>query len=189
LFLYNVTSTYFEGQAKANPLAQRGYSRDSSPDCKQVCIGLVVSREGIPLRYEVFTGNRHDVTTVEEIVKKMEARYGGANRIWAMDGGMVSQENIEFLQQSGRRYIIGTPKSMLRKFEQQLLEDDWQTIREGLEVKLCESPDGDETFVCAAAATVAKKKKRCTSASRNASKKACGKSKRTAANAKISRSL
>ena len=76
LLLYDITSTFFEGQAASNPLAQRGYSRDKRPDCKQVCIGLVVTREGIPLGYEVFSGNTADVTTVEEIVEKMETRYG-----------------------------------------------------------------------------------------------------------------
>ncbi|MCH7687340.1 MAG: IS1634 family transposase [Planctomycetes bacterium] len=103
LLLYDVTSTYFEGDAKANPLAQRGYSRDKRGDCKQVCIGLVVSRCGMPLGYEVFAGNTADVTTVEQIVTTMEARYGKSNRIWVMDRGMVSDENIEFLKQDERR--------------------------------------------------------------------------------------
>jgi len=148
LLLYDVTSTYFEGDAKGNPLAQRGYSRDKRGDCKQVCIGLVVSRCGMPLGYEVFAGNTADVTTVEQIVTTMEARYGKSNRIWVMDRGMVSDENIEFLKADGRRYIVGTPKSMLKKFEQQLLSEDWHAIREGLEVKLCASPDGAaETFI------------------------------------------
>ena len=148
LLLYDVTSTYFEGQAKSNPLAQRGYSRDKRGDCKQVCIGLVVSRCGMPLGYEVFAGNTADVTTVEQIVTTMETRYGRSNRIWVMDRGMVSQENIEFLKEGERRYIVGTPKGMLKKFEQQLLDEDWHTIREGLEVKLCLSPDDEtETFI------------------------------------------
>ena len=147
LLLYDVTSTYFEGQAEANPLAKRGYSRDHRPDCKQVCIGLVVSKCGMPLGYEVFAGNRVDVTTLQEIVETMERRYGRADRIWVGDRGMVSAANIAFLKQSGRRYIVGTPKSMLRQFEQELLAADWRTIRDGLEVKLCPSPDGDETFV------------------------------------------
>jgi transposase len=147
LLLYDVTSTYFEGQAKGNPLAQRGYSRDHRPDCKQVCIGLVVSKCGMPLGYEVFAGNRADVTTLQEIVETMERRYGRADRIWVGDRGMVSAENIAFLQQGGRRYIVGTPKSMLKQFERELLAADWRSIREGLEVKLCPSPDGDETFV------------------------------------------
>ena len=148
LLLYDVTSTYFEGEAKANPLAQRGYSRDKRGDCKQVTIGLVVSRCGMPLGYEVFPGNRTDVTTMQEIVETMEARYGKSNRIWVMDRGMASEENIEFLKDGIRRYIVGTPKSMLKKFEQQLLGEDWHAIREGLEVKLCPSPDGEtETFI------------------------------------------
>ena len=145
--LYDVTSTYFEGQAEANPLAQRGYSRDHRPDCKQVCIGLVVSKCGMPLGYEVFAGNRADVTTLQEIVETMERRYGQADRIWVGDRGMVSADNIAFLKQSGRRYIVGTPKSMLKQFERELLSEDWHAIRDGLEVKLCPSPDGDETFV------------------------------------------
>jgi len=147
ILLYDVTSTYFEGQAKGNDLAQRGYSRDHRGDCKQVCIGLVVSKCGMPLGYEIFAGNRHDSTTVEEIVEMMERRYGKADRIWVMDRGMVSQENIELLKESKRRYIIGTPKSMLRNFEAQLLSDDWDKVYDGLEVKCCQSPDGNETFI------------------------------------------
>lgn len=147
LLLYDVTSTYFEGLARGNALAQYGYSRDKRPDCRQVCIGLVVSREGVPVGYEVFAGNRADVTTVEEIVETMEARYGRADRIWVMDRGMVSQENMEFLQQSGRRYIVGTPRGMLRQFERKLLQEDWQKVHDGLEVKCCASGDSRETFI------------------------------------------
>jgi transposase len=101
----------------------------------------------MPLGYELFAGNRHDSTTVEEIVETMERRYGKADRIWVMDRGMVSQDNIELLKQDGRRYIIGTPKAMLKKFETQLLMDDWDQVHEGLEVKCCPSPDGNETFI------------------------------------------
>jgi len=147
ILLYDVTSTYFEGQANSNSLAKRGYSRDHRPDCKQVCIGLVVSKCGMPLGYEIFEGNRHDSTTVEEIVETMECRYGTADRIWVMDRGMASHGNIELLKQDNRRYIIGTPKSMLKKFEAQLLSDDWDKVYEDLEVKHCKSPDGNETFI------------------------------------------
>jgi len=139
LLLYDVTSTFFEGQA-AFDLAQRGYSRDQRSDCKQVCIGLVVSRCGMPLGYEVFAGNTADVTTVQQIVTTMEQRYGKSERIWVMDRGMVSEANLRFLREGNRRYIVGTPKSMLKKFEQQILGEDWHKIREGLEVKLCELP-------------------------------------------------
>ena len=96
-----MTSTYFEGSCAANGLAQRGYSRDGRPDCPQVCIGLVVTTDGIPLGYEVFAGNRNDATTVKEIVEAMEKKYGRANRVWVMDRGMVSEENLEFLRQRG----------------------------------------------------------------------------------------
>ena len=148
LLLYDVTSTYFEGQAKGNPKAQFGYSRDKRSDCRQVCIALVVSRCGMPIGYEVFDGNRTDSTTVETIVTTMETRYGKVNRIWAMDRGMLSKANIKFLQEGGRRYVIGTPKSMLKQFERELLDESWDHVREGVEVKLCKSPEGDkETFI------------------------------------------
>lgn len=141
--LYDVTSTYFEGQAERNSQAQRGYSRDNRSDCKQVCIGLVVTPDGLPLAYEVFAGNRADVTTVEDIVNLMERKYGCADRIWAMDRGMVSEENIEVLREHKALYIVGTPKGQLRKFEQQLHEKrDWKQIENGVEVKLLEHPDG-----------------------------------------------
>jgi len=141
--LYDVTSTFFEGQMTGNPQAARGYSRDNRPDCKQVCIGLVVSPEGLPLAYEVFAGNRADVTTVEDIIWMMEEKYGKAKRIWVMDRGMVSKENIEFLRQRQAQYIVGTPKAQLRQFEAALLEEkDWKQVRQEVEVKLLPHPDG-----------------------------------------------
>jgi transposase len=144
LLLYDVTSTYFEGEAKANPRARRGYSRDKRPDCKQVCIGLVVSKCGMPIGYEVFAGNRTDVTTLREIVETMERRYGKADRIWIGDRGMMSKKNVAFLKSGDRRYIIGTAKASLKQFERELVAEDWRQIREGLEVKLCPSPGGDQ---------------------------------------------
>ena len=148
LLLYDVTSTYFEGNAAKNPMAKRGHSRDKRSDCKQVCIALVVTREGIPLGYEVFDGNRVDVTTVQEIVGTMEARYGKAQRIWVMDRGMTSKANIEWLQEGGRRYLIGATKQELKKFAREIRDErDWQDVRDGVEAKLCKGPNGDETFV------------------------------------------
>jgi transposase len=159
LLLYDVTSTYFEGQSGSNGQAMLGYSRDHRPDCKQVCIALVVSREGIPLGYEVFGGNRNDVTTVEDMVEKIEAQYGAAGRIWVMDRGMVSEDNLEYMRSGSRRYIVGTPRSQLKRFERELLMDDWQHVREGLEVKQCPSPDGKESFIlCRSAARAIKEK-------------------------------
>lgn len=160
LLLYDVTSTYFEGQAAANPLAARGYSRDNRPDCKQVCIALVVSRCGMPIGYELFAGNKADVTTVQEVVTTLEDRYGQADRVWVMDRGMMSAANIEFLKEGGRQYIVGTPKSMLRRYEKELASGDWQTVREGLEVKRCPDPDGEaETFILCRSADRRQKEK------------------------------
>jgi transposase len=159
LLLYDVTSTYFEGEAQANPQAQRGHSRDQRPDCKQVCIGLVVTREGLPVGYEVFEGNRHDSKTLQEIVAAMEARHGKARRIWVLDRGMVSEENLQFLRDQGGQYIVGTPKASLRSFGQSLLEQDWTQVENGVEVKLRPGPGGDETFIlCRSAARREKEK-------------------------------
>jgi transposase len=146
--IYDVTSTYVEGSGKHNGKAQRGYSRDGRPDCLQLCIGLVSSAEGLPIAYEVFDGNRVDGTTVEEVVELMEGKYGKARRVWVMDRGMVSEDNLESLRAKGAHYLVGTPRGMLRKFERQLIEAGWQEVAPGVQVKLCASPDGGkETFV------------------------------------------
>ncbi len=145
---YDITSTYFEGNAKGNPQAQRGYSRDKRSDCPQVCIGLVASREGLPLSFEIFDGNRVDVTTPKDMIQIMESKYGKANRIWVMDRGMVSEDNLDYMRQKGARYLVGTPKAMLKKFEQQLLSHNWEEVQSGVEVRLCPgSDDQAETFV------------------------------------------
>ena len=147
LLLYDVTSTYFEGQANGNVLAARGYSRDHRPDCKQVCIGLVVTREGHPLGYEVFAGNRHDAQTLRQIVERMERRYGREGRIWALDRGMIDAANLAWLQERGSRYIVGTPKGQLKRFERELLKGSWHAIRDGLEVRTVSRKGDSETFI------------------------------------------
>jgi len=144
---YDITSTYFEGGAQENPQAKRGYSRDNRPDCPQVCIGLVTTKEGLPIAFEIFDGNRPDVTTTQEMVHMMETKYGHANRVWVMDRGMVSEKNLEFMRKSKTRYLVGTPKSLLKRYEQQLLDKDWKEVQSGVEVKLCPSPESDETFI------------------------------------------
>src|SRR2546421_709432 len=152
VLLYDVTSTYFEGQAQANPLAQRGYSRDHRPDCKQVCIGLVVSFDGFPLGYEVFPGNMHDSRTVQQIVTTMEARHGALGRVWIADRGMSSAANLAWLRETNRRYIVGAPKSELKKFAAELCGAGWREIREGIEVKLARCPEtGDTIILCRSA--------------------------------------
>ncbi len=158
--LYDVTSTFFEGQAALNAKAQRGYSRDNRPDCKQVCIGLVVTSEGLPVGYEVFAGNRTDVTTLEEVVGMMENKYGKPKRIWVVDRGIVSEQNLAFLRERGAHYLVGTPKSELKRHEEKLLEQtDWSKVREGVEVKLIDTPHGQERFVLCRSRDRAEKEK------------------------------
>ena len=160
--LYDVTSTYFEGQAEGNPKAARGYSRDHRPDCKQVNIGLVVTPEGLPIGYEVFAGNTADVSTVEDMVELMEGKYGQAKRIWVMDRGMVSEDNLDFLRERKTRYLVATPKKRLKVFEEQLLEKEgWAQVQAGVEVKLVDHPDGtgaEQYILCRSAGRQAKER-------------------------------
>jgi hypothetical protein len=158
ILLYDVTSTYFEGRAGSNAKAKRGYSRDSRPDCAQVCIGLVVTPEQLPLAFEVFAGNRTDVTTIEEIFDLMEATYGRARRVWVMDRGVVSEENLQTLRQRGASYLVGTPRSMLKKCERDLLAGSWEEVQPGVEVKEVFLPgEGRERYLlCRSQERVAK---------------------------------
>ena len=140
--LYDVTSTYFEGQARQNQKAAHGYSRDHRPDCKQVCLGLVVTPEGLPVGYEVFRGDRADVTTVDDIVRLMTEKYGQARRIWVFDRGMVSEENLAKLRAQGARYVVGTHKQMMRHYADALRTAGWTAAVAGVEVKTVPAPDG-----------------------------------------------
>lgn len=147
LLLYDLTSTYFEGQCAANPKAKRGYSRDSRPDCPQVVIALIVTAEGYPLGYEVFSGNTADSTTVQQIVKKVQEEHGKLNRVWVMDRGNVSEANLAFIRESGGQYIVGTPKAMLREVRGQISEQGWQQVREGIEVKVVTTGGGKDAHI------------------------------------------
>jgi transposase len=158
LLLYDLTSTYFEGQCRANPMARRGHSRDSRGDCPQVVIALIVTADGYPMGYEVFDGNRGDSTTVQDIVAKVEAEHGRANRIWVLDRGNVSEANLAFLRGHGGQYIVGTPKAMLRQVRGELTEEGWTAVREGLEVKPVSLPghEGERLVLCRSADRLAK---------------------------------
>ena len=136
VLLYDLTSTYFEGEAEGVEKAARGYSRDHRPDCVQVVIALVVTPEGFPLSYEVFEGNRADVTTLAAMLEQVEAKHGRARRIWVFDRGIVSEANLQSLRQRGGQYVVGTPRHRLRDYEQELLAGSWQQISESVQVQL-----------------------------------------------------
>jgi transposase len=135
VLLYDLTSSYFEGLAEENALAKRGYSRDHRGDCKQIVLALVVTREGFPLAHFTLAGNMQDVQTVQKIVTSVESRFGKSQRVWVMDRGMMSQENLAFLSQSDRRYLIGTRRSELANFREELERGGWAALREEVEVK------------------------------------------------------
>ena len=148
LLLYDLTSTYFEGEEPYNPLAQRGYSRDHRPDCKQVNIAVIVTREGIPLGHEVFAGNVSDVKTLKHIVEAVERRYGKAKRIWVMDRGLSSKKNVAWLEQEERWYVVATPRSEWKRWRAQLEDPSgWQVLRDDVEGKLCVAQEGKLSFV------------------------------------------
>jgi transposase len=135
--LYDLTSTYFEGLADENDLAQRGYSRDHRSDCKQVVVALVLSREGFPLAHRTWAGNTQDLQTVKKIVADIEERFGTSGRVWVMDRGMICKDSLAFLKQAGRRYLLSTRRSALVKFQSALTSRrGWQRLPDNLEVEV-----------------------------------------------------
>lgn len=140
VLLYDLTSTYCESDPPFGPEDKRkfGYSRDKRPDCVQVVIALVLTPEGFPLGYEVMAGNTSDKTTLPAMLKKIEDQYGKAQRIWIMDRGIPTKKDLEAMRNSQPpvQYLVGTPKGRLRKYEERLIKLPWQTVREGVEVKL-----------------------------------------------------
>src|SRR6266581_3704378 len=147
VLLYDLTSTYVEGAADKNPMMRRGYSRDHRPDCEQMVIALIVNTEGFPFSYETFEGNRADVSTMETILRMVEHKYGKARRIWVFDRGIVSEENLQAIRKRGGQYLVGTPRSQMKQFEEELLKDDWTQVRPEVEVKKVAIPQGEETFI------------------------------------------
>jgi transposase len=138
ILLYDLTSTYIEGQGEEIPKAQYGYSRDHRFDCRQVVIALVVTPEGFPLAYEVMEGNTSDRTTLRGFLAKIEAQYGRARRVWVMDRGIPTEEVLEEMRQPEREmfYLVGTPRGKIQQYEKKWLELPWQKVRESVEVKL-----------------------------------------------------
>jgi transposase len=147
VLLYDLTSTYVEGAAEDNPMMRRGYSRDHRPDCEQMVIALIVNSEGFPFSYETFDGNRADVSTVETILRMVERKYGKARRIWIFDRGIVSEENLAAIRKRGGQYLVGTPRRQMKRFEAELLKEDWTRVRSEVEVKKVAIPQGQETYI------------------------------------------
>jgi transposase len=147
VLLYDLTSTYVEGAAEKNPMVRRGYSRDHRPDCEQLVIALIVNNEGFPFSYETFDGNRTDVSTMETILRMVERKYGKARRIWVFDRGIVSEENLAAIRKRDGQYLTGTPRSQMKRFEAELLQEDWTRVRPEVEVKKVPIPQGEETYI------------------------------------------
>lgn len=143
VMLYDITSVYFEGQANGNPQAKRGHSRDHRLDCKQVCLGLVVTREGLPVGYEIFSGDTHDSKTVKDIVTTLEARYGKSGRIWVWDRGMLCKDIFSWMKEGGREYVMALPKATLYKHADILNNaGEWQQVQDrDVEVQYVTLPD------------------------------------------------
>ena len=144
VLLYDLTSTYFEGEMAHNPKATRGYSRDGRPDCVQVVIALVITPEGFPLAYEVLAGNTADCTTLRGFLARIEHTYGKAKRTWVMDRGIPTEAILAEMRDPAREvsYLVGTPKSKITHYEKLWLDQPWQKVRDSVDVKLFEK-DGE----------------------------------------------
>jgi hypothetical protein len=147
VLLYDLTSTYFEGQCADNPKARHGYSRDGRPDCRQVVIALVVTPDGLPLAYEVMAGNTADNTTLRTFLQRIGSLYGKADRIWVMDRGIPTEQVLQEMREGGVHYLVGTRKSELTRMEARLLDGEWHEVHAALQVKLVE--DQGEVYVLA----------------------------------------
>lgn len=144
VLLYDLTSTYFEGEMEQNPKARRGYSRDGRPDCLQVVIALVITTDGFPLAYEVLNGNTSERVTLRQFLAQVEDTYGKARRVWVMDRGIPSEEILAEMREPERQtfYLVGTPKGRVNQHEKKWLDLPWQKVRDSVEVKLYEH-DGE----------------------------------------------
>jgi len=149
LLLYDLTSTYFEGEMEQAPKAKHGYSRDKRFDCRQVVIAVVLSPEGFPLAYEIMPGNTNDHTTLRLFLQKIQEQYGQARRIWIMDRGIPTEETLREMRQSEPPvgYLVGTPRGQWEELQEDLARVPWQKLREGVEVKLVSQ--GQEVYILA----------------------------------------
>src|SRR2546422_3247990 len=157
VLLYDLTSSYVEGEAENNPMMQRGYSRDHRGDCKQVVIALIVNEDGFPLNYETFDGNRADVTTLETVIRMVERKYGKARRVWIFVRGIISEDKLKGRRERKREKTGGTPPAQLKGCEKKILGGPWEKIRPDVEVQRVATPGGEETYIlCRSTARKAK---------------------------------
>jgi transposase len=149
VLLYDLTSTYFESDPPFEGKRQFGYSRDKRSDCVQVVIALVVTPDGLPLGYEVMAGNTADSTTLRGFLKKIEKQHGKAQRVWVMDRGIPTEDVLAEMRESSTPvyYLVGTPKGRLSRYEEELTTKPWETVRDGISVKLLQ--DGEDVYVYA----------------------------------------
>jgi transposase len=147
ILLYDLTSTYFEGGCEQIPKARHGYSRDGRSDCRQVVIALVVTTDGLPLAYEVLSGNTADKTTLAMFLEKIQSMYGKARRVWVMDRGIPTEATLQKMREDDMAYLVGTPRTLLDKLEKSMLDKPWETVHEGMSVKLLEQDN--ELYVLA----------------------------------------
>lgn len=147
LLLCDLTSSFFEGLMEGSNLAKRGYSRDHRPDCKQIVLAMIVTPDGFPVYHQVFAGNMRDSVAFPQIVETMESRFGKARRVWVLDRGIATKDNLEFLQAHNQSFLVGTPRSRLGEFDAELCTRDWRSVRPHVEVKSVQR-DG-QTYVLA----------------------------------------
>jgi len=152
VYLYDLTSTYFEGDCKLNPAAKHGYSRDKRSDCRQVVVGLILNGDGFPTGHEIFDGNRVDCTTVDDMLKALEKRTGSAKGLTVVvDRGMSGKANLESIKAAGHHYLVAAKQTdrlkWLAEFEEKI---GWVQVSEtgsgsGVFIKRFEKDD--EVFI------------------------------------------
>ncbi len=146
MLLYDLTSTYFEGQCAEIPKGKFGHNRDGQKHCRQVVVALVVTPDGLPLAYEVLVGNTSDKSTLRNFLAKIESLYGKARRVWVMDRGIPTEQVLKEMRDSGTSYLVGTLRATLDKLQNELADKPWVQLHEGVRARVVTKKDGD-TYV------------------------------------------
>jgi transposase len=146
VLLYDLTSTYFEGQCAEVPKGKFGHNRDGQNHCRQVVIALVVTPDGLPLAYDVLAGNTSDKSTLRDFLAKIESLYGKARRVWVMDRGIPTEQVLKEMRDSGTSYLVGTLRATLDKLQNELAGKPWVQLHEGVRARVLTKKDSD-TYV------------------------------------------